>query len=113
VGSCSRPPYDGGLGFTLAERWNGRRWLVQRTPFFGTDWVPQLDAVSCTSKRTCTAVGVAPFNAGCDRALVERWDGIRWSPRRLAPPTAQDSETLSGGLWVGDFLYGCGIYQLL
>jgi hypothetical protein len=54
---------------TLAERWNGKSWAIQRTPN-----PPQgggLAAVSCTSTVACTAVA--------DLGAAERWNGTKWT----------------------------------
>jgi hypothetical protein len=62
---------------TLAERWNGERWVIQRTPnppggesFF--------NGVSCASSRACIAVGSYMRHGGIV-PLVERWNGTRWA----------------------------------
>jgi hypothetical protein len=62
---------------TLAERWNGASWSVQRTPNVPGD-SNHLAGVSCTSSRACMAVGDAHSNRGF-QLLVERWDGTSWS----------------------------------
>jgi hypothetical protein len=38
-----------------------------------------LTAVSCTSRRACVAVGYFKNKSGRSFALVERWNGVRWS----------------------------------
>jgi hypothetical protein len=69
----------------LAEQWNGRRWTVE--PAHGSPRPvsgqvnPRFEAVSCTARRACTAVGSAD-SAGSP--LVERWDGKAWR-RQVAP----------------------------
>jgi hypothetical protein len=80
---CSEPQSNApcsSLG--LVERWNGRKWSIQRNakPAGGS----QLTGVACTSTRGCTAVG----------SLVERWNGSRWSIQPT-PPT-QAARPLSG-----------------
>src|SRR6266536_3263714 len=69
-----------GRSFTLAERWNGRKWRIRRTPrpAGSTDMV--FTGVSCTSARACTAVG--DNGAG---TLAERWNGRRWAVRATVP----------------------------
>lgn len=76
---------------TLAERWNGRRWTIQRTPSplyspppTGEGALgPALSDVSCPSRRFCVAVG---NNGTYDlrSTLIERWSGSAWSIQ-LAP----------------------------
>ena len=62
---------NAGTRVTLAERWNGLRWAVQRTPRLGQ----VLNGVSCTSTTVCFAVG-----AGRRGPLTERFTGP--SPKR-------------------------------
>jgi hypothetical protein len=85
VGSSTGP---GDVTATLAERWNGSRWTVQRTsnPVRGSS--PSLSGVSCTSRTACIAVGAA--------GLAERWNGKRWMIRRAASPAGATNISLSG-----------------
>jgi hypothetical protein len=53
---------------TLAERWNGRRWSIERTPNPAGAKASELEAVSCAPATTCTAVGHSD-----NLALVERY----------------------------------------
>jgi len=63
----------------LAERWNGRKWVIRRTPDRAAARVSSLSGVSCVSATACTAVGssfgrrIAVFTT-----LAERWNGTRW-----------------------------------
>jgi hypothetical protein len=61
---------------TLAERWNGTSWSVQRTA--NASGGPELAAVSCSSSRACMAVGNSYSSSGF-QPLVERSDRTRWS----------------------------------
>lgn len=94
--SCTSPractatgtDFDSG-GLTLAERWNGRSWRVQRTPnpansssSFGA---VELDGVSCSSSRSCTASGDYSPGAGADY-FAESWNGKRWRLRGVPHP---------------------------
>ncbi len=96
--SCSSPRACiavGGYGkrrvdrnWSLAERWNGHRWTIQHIPSpahagFGLE----LNAISCSSARACTAVGSVggaypSYSQG--HVLVVRWDGRRWSVQQTA-----------------------------
>jgi hypothetical protein len=81
-------PRRDGYG-TLAERWNGMRWSVQRTPTPGglEDW---LWGISCPSTVACTAVGGFVTDSSNDTLpVVERWNGRRWSmqPTASLPPS--------------------------
>lgn len=74
----------------LIERWNGRRWALQRAARAnGGD----LSAVSCVSKRSCTAVGGFPFDS--TSLLAERWDGSSWSRQRIVTPPAGTATALT------------------
>ena len=59
---------------TLAERWNGRRWLRQPTPN-PAGLSPQLVGVSCPQAADCIAVGSTGDGL---KTLAERWNGSRW-----------------------------------
>ena len=83
------------MGETLAERWDGTRWSIQRTPNLAGRTTSTLNSVSCSSPSACTAVGVA-FNGGNGGmfpnqgivpgskpvTLAEHWDGSNWSIQR-------------------------------
>ena len=88
----------------LAERWDGKRWSLRKTPNPNGDayeGVPiEFSAVSCATVATCTAVG--PFidlTSGLPRTFAERWTGARWSIERTfnaAGPAAGQGGDLSG-----------------
>jgi hypothetical protein len=78
VGSYSRGPSLPAR--TLAERWNGTSWSVQRTPN-GSGSDNYLSGISCASSRECVAVGDSGPQL-LEAPLVERWDGTRWSIER-------------------------------
>jgi len=66
-----------GLHGAVAERWNGKQWSIRRIR--GDDG---LVAVSCVSNTACSALGSrTTYAAGvfCAKALVEHWNGSRWS----------------------------------
>jgi hypothetical protein len=70
----------------LAERWNGRSWTVVEAPRLTTNNGGSggngLDSVSCSSARTCTAVGEAVDSGGRGSSFVQRFDGRRWTTQR-------------------------------
>jgi hypothetical protein len=84
-----------GADVTLAERWNGAGWVVQRTANpGGAITQPEFDAalsgsaldgVSCASATICTAVGGYSTNTA-NMALIERWDGSRWTLQTAGDP---------------------------
>ena len=77
---------------TLAERWNGSSWTVQRTPNPGgvkiSENFSELFGVSCVSSTACTAVGNYASRGGTGGALVERWNGTSWTVQRTPSATA-------------------------
>src|SRR6516164_9397963 len=91
-GNNSSPPQV----LPLAERWDGTRWHIQRTPNPSGAQFSFLNAVSCTSAsacttpRSCMAVGGARSLSGIGGYLAERWNGTRWSLLRTPalPPGA-------------------------
>jgi len=71
-----------GANRAMTERWNGLRWswVTPRRP----RPFSQLLGVSCPGKRDCYASGwTGTSRFGSQRALIERWDGGRWSTRPL------------------------------
>jgi hypothetical protein len=79
---------------TLAERWNGTRWIIQPTPnrAAGAD----LTSVSCPSAHACTAVGRSHLANGATWMLIESWNGTRWALEPTPALNAYDS----GLAWV-------------
>ena len=65
---------------TLAEHWDGSNWAVQPTPN-PVGMSAELDAVSCASSTSCTAVGVSITQSSRphSRPLAEHWDGSSWT----------------------------------
>ena len=78
---------------TLAERWNGKKWAIQKTPNPTTDPNKYLYGISCTAANACTAVGYTSGNVVWDTTIVEQWNGHKWSVQR-SPSPGSDSELL-------------------
>jgi hypothetical protein len=81
TGSVSQVGY-----LTLTERWNGRKWAIQRTPDLAGEDFSILSAVSCTSARACTAVGSYDDPAVGGLELAERWNGRTWAIEPVPVP---------------------------
>jgi hypothetical protein len=65
---------------TLAESWNGVRWLRRRSPNHADGRNGDgLSAVSCSVPRRCTAVGSYSATTGLAQPLAERWTGAAWT----------------------------------
>jgi len=72
----------GGMPRTLAESWNGSTWSAVPSPNHfqsGTENYSMLDAVSCLSASSCTAVGTWYTAEKTPQTLVESWNGSKWS----------------------------------
>jgi hypothetical protein len=69
---------------TLAERWNGHTWSIQRTPNPPGHGVKLLNGVACTSRSSCMAVGneFDPATGESLGTLAEQWNGRTW---RIVP----------------------------
>lgn len=97
---CAAVGYSGNgtgtSGAALVERWNGVRWSVQRTPRPARATASFLNAVSCISSHSCTAVGFFKTRAGVAKTLDERWDGSRWSIQPSPTPEAAVAVQLVG-----------------
>jgi hypothetical protein len=79
----------------LVARWDGRQWSLQPVADPAGAQNPGLSAVSCTSRRACTAVGSSYSERQLRSVVVERWDGFTWSSQRIraeGPYELQDAE---------------------
>lgn len=82
-------------GSALAERWNGKSWLVQPTAKVDGATSSQLSGVSCASASACTAVGTAFETAGShDVNLAEAWNGKSWRVQAIPNPVGATDSTL-------------------
>jgi hypothetical protein len=101
--SCTSPvactavgAYRTGSGhqFTLAESWNGSRWILDKTPNPTGTTTDTLNWISCPTSSTCEAVGAAsPDTSG---VLVEARDGSSWQLRSAPLPSGGTDGYLSG-----------------
>ena len=71
----------------LLERWNGSTWSIQSTPNPAGNPSTSFSSVACSSTSACTAVGTS-YTANGDRALVERWNGSKWSLETAPTPSS-------------------------
>ena len=88
--SCATPvacvavgDYGGSFGHALTERWNGKKWSIQRTPRPPGRSGSILSGVSCASATACTAIGTEPGGP-----FAERWNGTSWTIQRTASPAS-------------------------
>jgi hypothetical protein len=68
---------------SVIERWNGSYWSQMPHPDPKRQPQSELGAVSCPSASWCMAVGSSGYPNGQSNALVERWNGSRWSIMRI------------------------------
>lgn len=88
VGGSSVPSEDDWAFGTFAESWDGMDWSQQATPDPGGG-SNVLNAISCSSPTSCTAVGDlidASVDFPIEVPLVETWDGTRWSAQPSPGP---------------------------
>lgn len=87
--------YENGTGrsLALAERWNGKKWTIERTRNPAGAKASVLEGVSCTRASVCAAVGYYRNSAGKEITLSERWSGKRWTiePTPTPPGTVRSS----------------------
>jgi hypothetical protein len=76
---------------TLAERWNGRKWVVQPTPNPSGNQDSELAGVSCPSATSCTAAGDYDNRSSTDVTLAEHWNGTKWTLQSTPNPNPSDA----------------------
>jgi hypothetical protein len=77
-----------GRELTLAERWNGSKWILLTTPKNpGGRTRSALAGVSCVKHGACAAVGSYNIGAASERALAESWNGKRWVIQHTPSPS--------------------------
>ncbi len=88
--------YTTGAGstVTLAERWDGRRWSLQRVPDPSGARRARFRGVSCPSTSSCTAVGSYTTHSGSTVTLAERLTGSRWSIQSVPDPAGASNVEL-------------------
>lgn len=88
---------DNGKQGPLVERWNGRRWAIQRAPnAHGRGGA--LNGVSCGSARACIAVGTfdhAGPHGDIASGVVDGWNGSRWSSEPIQRPRGAANTSLT------------------
>ena len=81
-------------GGTLAERWNGRSWAIQRTPVLpGLELVNNFTA-ACPAQSTCIAAGGFENDGPVNKTLTEVWRGEASAAQRT--PGAVSSRAYLG-----------------
>lgn len=78
----------------LVERWNGRAWSIETVSAPRPGGRVRLNSVACPMRRVCVAVGWFSDAANRQRALLERWDGARWSLTQIPSPRRDNAVSL-------------------
>jgi hypothetical protein len=78
----------------LAEVWDGRTWAVTPVPNLASADVSVLSGVSCTSNRSCVAVGESSPNFVTE-TLAEIWNGTVWTIQPTPNESAISNRLLS------------------
>ncbi len=83
----------GGGNYSVAYRWNGSTWKLEKTPNprHSNDIV--LWSVSCASAKACMAVGSDEVTTGT-LMFTERWNGSSWALQKVPAPSGSKGSTL-------------------
>jgi hypothetical protein len=81
----------------LAERWNGSTWAIQAAAVPANVEATWLNAVSCVSATSCTAVGADGSGSTSYFVLAEHWNGSTWSVQQT-PNVAGGSDAALNGI---------------
>jgi hypothetical protein len=87
-----------GVTRTLAEFWNGRKWLLKASPSVAGSAGTFLSGVSCPARLNCWAVGSATLGTTRQEPIAEHWNGRKWSLTVLPEPAGLAADGL-GGVW--------------
>jgi hypothetical protein len=79
---------------TLVEQWNGVVWSLVPSPSEGASGLSELNAVSCLSPTSCSAVGDY-FNGSVSQTLAESFNGTAWSLVASPNPSNQVTDVLT------------------
>jgi hypothetical protein len=85
-----------GLSFPLAELWNGTGWTGEAPPFPSGSPQNELSAISCSSAKSCVAVGTWQSARYVPYSLAESWNGSTWSVKATPQPLETAESFLTG-----------------
>jgi hypothetical protein len=82
---------------TLAERWNGTTWTIEKTPSPGGGDQTTFDAVSCIQTPFCVAVGSDADKSGQTQyAFSATWHGTSWTADNAPYRAGTNGDYLTG-----------------
>jgi hypothetical protein len=88
--------YNGSVGRTLIEHWNGTTWSIVTSPNTSATQGNGLSGVTCSSASDCWAVGLYNISSvDVDQTLIEHWNGRAWSIVNSPNTSATQSNYLS------------------
>lgn len=89
---------SGGATSLLVEQWNGTHWTrATAVPPVGSTFDASLTGVSCTSAKSCVAVGAgATSKPHHPNGFTEVWNGTKWSAGTIAWPKGTANSALGG-----------------
>ena len=87
-----------GTQVTLAESWNGTAWHVQTTPDPTGATASALVGLSCSTAKTCWAVGHSYDTSGTELTLAESSNGTVWKVRATPNPAGATASYIDGGV---------------
>ena len=72
----------------LAERWNGRKWMVESfpSPTISSEAYVLSTGIDCANATRCIAVGRYQIGTSHSWAFAEAWNGRRWSTTGTVNP---------------------------
>ena len=86
VGLSSPNLFNNQSPATLAERWNGRTWSIQRMSSPPGAAASNLNAAACVSTSACVAVGNTSNSRGTSLTSAQRWNGHTWTIQPTPSP---------------------------
>jgi hypothetical protein len=85
---------------SLAEMWNGKKWVLTSIPWPKGTTNPTLTRTSCPAVNRCVAVGIIDSTLSGDnnsgRAAAATWNGKVWATTPVAPPGKGKASLFNG-----------------
>jgi hypothetical protein len=96
VGTVGNRSESSGAEFTLADRWNGTKWVLLSSVNTPGELYRGFEAVSCPNAGYCVAVGNVTNRAGTNATLSEVLSGNRWSRANTPATPGGEFRNLNG-----------------
>jgi hypothetical protein len=102
--------FNGSHTVPLGELWNGTSWTTEAVAAPGGAVASSLSGVSCTSAKSCIAVGSEDLNSTGLQPMGERWSGTTWTIRPASVPSGSPSALVSVSCTSSSFCDGVGYF---